>query len=298
MRKSDVSVQVAVVVVNWNGWQDTLEAHASLEKSTLTDWHLIVVENGSTDGSADHLRNLPQTTLIETGRNAGFAGGCNIGIARALEIGAASVFLLNNDAAVRPDTLSRLVETSAQTGDAVLGCLVKLAGLDHIQFFGAKTGDDAYPRWFRDPQDGAHLEQALIKTDFIFGAALFAPAEVFRRVGLFDERFFLTYEETDFCYRARDAGFPCLVVRDAVVDHQSGKTLGDWQSPLQAYFLTRNGLLFLEKHAGIRRLINGFKMAIDSIRYAGAKETRRARLIGLRDYVFRRFGNCPDAVRG
>jgi GT2 family glycosyltransferase len=153
------------------------------------------------------------------------------------------------------------------------------------------------------------LKQPLIETDFVFGAALFATARLFKKVGLFDERFFPTFEETDWCYRADAMGIPRYVVNDAIVEHVGSASMGSATSPLQAYFPQRNRLLFYEKHAGLRFVLRGMKRSLRTGRQGLKRELlgllkggwidpmRQARIIALRDYLIRRFGNCPAEVR-
>ncbi|MBB5746328.1 glycosyltransferase family 2 protein [Brevundimonas variabilis] len=289
--------KIAVVVVNWNGWEDTLSAHASLQASRQQDWHLYVVDNASSDDSVNHLRGLTKTTLIENTRNDGFAGACNIGILRASEEQCEFVFLLNNDAVVEPDTLDVLLQHAEGSQRIFFGCAVLFAQSREYQFFGSRTDQDGIPKWFDYPIDKDQLLKPLISTDFIFGAALFARAEYFIEMNVFDERFFLTYEETDLCYRATRKGFSSIIVRDAIVYHQSSKSLGHIASPLQAYFLQRNRLLFLEKNSDLRRLFRGLRQAQWSARHAPMQATRKALWAAIRDYVFRRFGDCPPEIR-
>jgi hypothetical protein len=299
------------VVVNWNGWRHTEAALASLERSIYSDWTLTVVDNASSDDSVAQLRMLgSRITLVENADNQGFAGGCNTGIKTAIANGADAIFLLNSDAEVRPDTLGALVAVHAELPDAVLGAVVRYTEGGAIQFFGSRTAPGTgAPAWFRSGTDDHELLQPLIPSDFIFGAALFAGTALFEAVGLFDERFFLTYEETDWCYRARAAGSACFIVRDAVVDHVGSAALGSETSPLQAYFLQRNRLLFYEKHVGFRRLLSGartdFRWLAQGfggdvrtlVRGRRLDPTRRAMFAAWRDYLLRRFGDSPPGVR-
>jgi len=302
---------IGVVIVNWNGWRYTLDALASLERAHYGDWTLFVVDNASSDDSIDRLRDVsPRLRLIRNTANLGFAGGCNAGIAAARADGMEAVFLLNNDAAVRPDTLDALVAAHACEPAAVLGAVVRYADGGALQFFGSRTAPGTgAPEWFHADADAGELDRALIPSDFVFGAALFAPMQLFDRVGPFDERFFLTYEETDWCYRARSLGHPCFIVRDAVVDHLGSASLGAATSPLQAYFLQRNRLLFWEKHVGARRLLRGARSDLRWLAQGFAGDARalmrgraiapaRAALFAAwRDYLLRRFGDCPAGVR-
>ncbi|SOB81120.1 hypothetical protein SAMN06297144_1407 [Sphingomonas guangdongensis] len=306
-----IGPRVGVVIVNWNGWRDTLDAFASLQRAHFSNWTLFVVDNASSDESVARLSDLsPRLRLIRSTANLGFAGGCNAGIAAARAAEMEAVFLLNSDAAVRADTLDALVTAHAGAPDAVLGAVVRYADGGKLQFFGSRTASGTgAPEWFDADADAHELDRSLIPSDFAFGAALFAPVTVFDRVGPFDERFFLTYEETDWCYRARSLGHRCFIVRDAVVDHLGSASLGAATSPLQAYFLQRNRLLFWEKHAGTRRLLRGAKTdlrwlargfrddARALVRGRSIAPTRRALFAAWRDYLLRRFGDCPASVR-
>lgn len=308
---SGIFPTIAVIIVNWNGWRDTVKAYASLRDSSYTNWRLIIVDNASTDDSTVRLNNLgPETRLIANIENAGFAGGCNIGIRSAFAEGADYIFLLNNDATVRTETLGRLVQAASSAGEAILGCLIRYSHSGEVQYFGSKrSAETGGPVWFTCPTDLERLNHPLIETDFVLGATVFAPARLFGKVGLFDERFFLTFEEIDWCYRAGAMGIPRFVVRDAVADHVGSASMGSPRSPLQAYFLQRNCLLFYEKHAGIRFVLRGMKRSLPAIRQGLKREllgllkggridpTRRARMIALRDYILRRFGDCPAQVR-
>lgn len=303
-----ISPTIAVIIVNWNGWRDTVKAYTSLRESSYTAWRLIIVDNASTDDSVARLSNLaPEIKLIANSKNAGFAGGCNIGIRAALAEDVDYIFLLNNDATVRTETLGRLVQTATTTGEAILGCVVRYSYSGMLQYFGSiRSVETGGPAWFTSPTDLERLNQPLIETDFVFGTALFAPVRLFREIGLFDERFFLTFEETDWCYRAAARGISRFVVSDAIVDHVGSVSMGSATSPLQAYFLQRNCLLFYEKHSGLRFVLKGMLQIcrhglkgelLGLLKSGRIDATRLARMIALRDYLVRRFGDCPAKVR-
>ena len=203
------SACVGVVLVNWNGWTYTVAAARSLDQSDYRNLKIIIVDNASSDDSLAQLRAaIPHADIIANPVNAGFSGGCNIGIRRAIEQGCAYVFLLNNDALVENSTIAKLVDASKVKNDtALLGSSIVYVSSGEYQFFGSQTaavlgGSDRFDIRFQ----GHLLSQDFIKTDVVLGAALFLPAKVLDRTGLFDERFFLDYEETDLCYRARKLG--------------------------------------------------------------------------------------------
>jgi GT2 family glycosyltransferase len=146
----------------------------------------------------------------------------------------------------------------------------------------------------------------LIESDFILGAALFAPSDIFRKVGDFDERFYLTYEDTDLCYRAKACGIRSFVVTSSEVEHSASATMGPVKAPLQTYFLTRNELLFIEKHCTgslrlamyarrLRRLVWRIFQAMLARRLT--EPSTIAMICGFRDYGLRRFGDCPRRIR-
>lgn len=298
---------VGVVFVNWNGWRHTIAACRSLDQSTHQALEIIVVDNASADDSLAQLRAaLPLAHIIANPVNAGFAGACNIGIRHAVRLGCGYVFLLNNDALAESETIARLVSASkAKQDSALLGSALLYVASGTYQFFGSRTGAIVRePEFLTFEKDAAQLSQDVIETDFIVGAALFIPVRVWDQAGPFDERFFLNYEETDFCYRARKLGIPSYVVPPSVVRHHANASMGHYPAPMQAYFLTRNGLLFAEKHGPPeqRRALFVLKTLYWDIRRSWRTARRKdlptwAILRGFWDYVRRRFGDCPAAIR-
>lgn len=298
---------VGVIFVNWNGWRHTIAACRSLDQSTHGAIEIIIVDNASADDSLVQLRAaLPQARIIANPINAGFAGACNIGIRHAVQTGCDYIFLLNNDALVESDTIARLVQASKTKQDsALLGSALVYISSGTYQFFGSRSGAVVRkPEFLTLEKDGALLSQDFIETDFIVGAAFFIPVRLLDRIGAFDETFFLNYEETDFCYRARKLGISCYVVPASVVRHHANASIGNYPAPMQAYFLARNGLLFAEKHAppAQRRLLYRLKTLYWDIRRARKSARRKdlptwAILRAFWDYSWRRFGDCPATIR-
>lgn len=304
-----IAAKVGVVLLNWNGWRYTVAAANSLRSSPGVSITTIIVDNASTDGSLEHLRAaLPEAEIVAHPINAGFAGGCNVGIRRALELGCDYVFLLNNDAFVCPATIPELVAQSRRLHDkAILGSVVRFADSDEYQYFGSRyCNQSAHPVWFKSADDGHLLAQPLIETDFALGAALFVHSDIIRQVGMFDERFYLTYEDVDLCYRARKCGISCTMVTGSVVYHHASVSMGPESAPLQTYFLTRNELLFSEKNVGKMQLFRLYcfrlgrlflRILRSATNGAWSDPSFRAMLLGYRDYLFRRFGECPPVIR-
>lgn len=246
--------RVCVVVLNWNGWADTIECLDSLDRVRYADLEVLVVDNGSTDGSVARIRaSRPGAQILETGANLGYAGGNNAGIKTALANGADFVILLNNDAVVDPEIVTELVRAAEE--------------VPHAGVFGAKIfhfGDDQQVWYAGARWDDAALEFKILKhdpaghgtafpTDYACGCALMVRRSVIDAIGCLEPKFFLTYEETDFCYRARRAGFEVVYVPAARVWHKISASFGGQESPLVSYFMTRNYLLWTERNLSKRR---------------------------------------------
>ena len=169
---------VAVILLNYNGWQDTVRCVAALREMDYPRWSLILIDNHSSDGSVARLREeLPGTPVIETGANLGFAGGNNLGIARALADGADYVWLLNNDTRVAPDALTALVRAAAEqpTAGAVGSVIYDLESPGMVQAWGGGK----LTLWTGHCR---HVDQPDPELSYLTGASLLLRrAEVIRR---------------------------------------------------------------------------------------------------------------------
>jgi GT2 family glycosyltransferase len=248
---------VAVVVLNWNGREDTLACLRSLERAS-GELVPIVVDNGSTDGSVAAVREaFPAVEIVETGANLGFAGGNNAGIARALELGAAHVIVVNNDVEVDPGFATALVAEAGRRPDAGALCSMILYAepRDTIWFAGAsfdpRAGYNGRQRGYGKRDDGAF--DAVTATDRACGAAMLVPRAVLEQVGLFDPAFFLYSEDTEWSLRAREAGFNLYVVPASKVRHKVSAGSGGESSPSTLYYDMRNTLVVCERHAPLGR---------------------------------------------
>jgi GT2 family glycosyltransferase len=233
------NTHVAVIVLNWNGWQDTLGCLEALDRlaidRTAHTVELIVVDNGSTDGSFQHISEArPGITMLQSGSNLGYAGGNNIGIREALRGNADYVWILNNDTRPHPDTLGSLL---AAAGDKI-GIL-------------ASRFEPAFESAFRGGQvvTCVGCEVGFHEADRVVGASLFFRADVFRKVGLFDERYFHYAEDDDLAIRTSRGGWGLGLVCGSVVDHVGGASLARW-SPQASYYMIRNRALLDQRYFG------------------------------------------------
>jgi GT2 family glycosyltransferase len=332
--------KVGVVVLNWNGREDTLKCLESLGRVEYPNWDILVVDNGSEDGSVGAIRErYPAVTVIEAGSNLGFAGGNNLGIEEALRRGADFVFILNNDTVVAPDILGELV-AAAQTDPRAGALAAKVYYMDdpaRIWYAGACWNDmtAAFGHVGQGMlDDGAQLE-SIAETAYTCGCAMFIRRSAIETVGAFASEFFLLFEETDWCFRARAAGFRCLLAPGARVWHRVSASFGGQGGALYEYFWVRNRLLWAERHASVGQWIAvwldtmgmlwpplrvgaivwhmlcgrlGLRRGYWGVRGAATETVRWLRDIGQRavlrvrrqavaDYLGRRFGDCPGWIR-
>ena len=237
--------RLAVVVLAWNAREDVLRCLASLRGELGAGDVAIVVDNASSDGTAAAVRAAhPAVELLGNAENLGYAGGMNAGVRRALELGAPWVLLLNQDTEVPPGTLATLFAAAARHGDAAAlqPLLVRADGA---------TIDSAGQRLHRVPGAtdrlaGRPLAEAPAADEEVFGpcgAAALVRAEVFRETGLFDEEFFLIFEDVDLAFRMRLAGRRTVLVPAARVVHRRGISgAGASQSPLRRFLVARNSV--------------------------------------------------------
>jgi len=231
---------VSIIVVNWNRWQLLRECLESVEQQTVTDRELIVVDNGSTDGSVESVRRgFPRARVVALPTNRGFAGGANIGIRHAR---GAYIALLNNDAVAEPGWLAALVDALNRHAD-VGSCASKMLFYEDreriesagILFFTAGVGRNRG----RMAIDGPPFDTPADIVGACAGAALYRRS-MLEDAGLFDEDFAPAYfEDVDLSLRAQLRGHRCLYVPSAVVYHRLSATLGH-QSSASVYLWSRN----------------------------------------------------------
>ncbi len=241
--------KVAIVLVNWNELHHTLPCLESLAGLQYPNVWTIVVDNGSTDNSVEVIRREhPQVTRIPLKENMGFTGGNNAGMECALDGRADYVLLLNNDTLVAPDVIDLLVEAvEADPAVGVAGPTIYYHE-DPERIWSAGGAID----WRRGDAhmlsvneiDRGQLGETPRRVDFVTGCALFVDQAVLRRVGLLDPRFFIYYEETEWCARASKAGVGIVHVPKAKIWHKISLTQRE-ASPGVHYYMTRNRLLFL-----------------------------------------------------
>ena len=255
-----IFAKVSIIILNWNGLQDTVECLESLTKITYPNYEIIIVDNGSSDGSVETLRSkFPYIQMIENKINKGFAGGNNQGIKYAVENGAAYLLLLNNDTVVAPDFLNELIKVAEDHPEAgIIGPKIYYYKSDKIQNVGGKIDFFKFRSPFIEIGRGEidnNQHNKIEEREWFTACCWLAPTEIFSKVSLFDETLFSYLEDADLCYKVRKAGYRILYCPLASIWHKGGASTGGHLSPLSFYFSTRNEITYVLKHGTTRQKI-------------------------------------------
>jgi GT2 family glycosyltransferase len=242
---------VYCIVLNFNGALDTIECLESLRRITYGNCRTIIVDNGSSDGSAAEITGtFPDLPLILTGKNLGYAAGNNIGMRRALEQGAAYICILNNDTVVDPGFLEPLIDRMEQ--DRAIG----IAGpkvceyRDHAVIQATGSRANLFLGTFPQLNKGANRDavHGLIAADYVGGACMLASRGTIAAIGMMPEHYFLFFEETEWCHTAKLHHFDVVCVCDSVVYHKGAQATGKIHG-IQDYYMTRNQIIFEKRNA-------------------------------------------------
>lgn len=299
--------QVHILILNYNGWKDTIECVDSCLKLRYCNAKIIIVDNDSSDGSEAILREaFPDVELIQTGGNLGYAGGNNVGIRHALANGADYVWLLNNDTKVDPAALDEMLEVAQDDGTVgMVGPKILLYSRpDHLNCVGSTinllTGQPSLIG-LGEKDDGRFDD--IREMDTLSGCSLLVRRELIDSVGLLDDRFFLFYEETDWILRAKRAGYRMLYAPKARIWHKVSASVGGHQSPLMLYYMIRNNPLLMRKNVGVIAFAVFLltylclvipKKIINVLIFNKVKRYQKLKAIlkGLSHYFCGRFGAC------
>lgn len=304
---------VAIIVLNWNQRDLTLDCFNSVTGMNypLEKIRLILVDNGSKDHTIEAVEELfPESHIVDNGKNLGFAEGNNCGIRLALNLDTDYVMLLNNDTIVHRDLIAHLVEYAC-TDDkiGILAPKVYLHDQPQIIWSAGSVVDwhNGETKRLLAGQLDNGLNNLVREIDFGSGCALFLRREVVEEIGLMDYRYFLYYEEADWCQRAKSHGWSIRYAPSAKIWHRVSKTIGN-NSPAIDYYMHRNVLLFLVKNhpnqvgkwlsiarAVVRNLFTIIAYTLDS-KDGSRIQHRNVRLLALRDGLRQRWGPMPSDV--
>jgi GT2 family glycosyltransferase len=254
---------VLVVILNWNGWEETMTSAGSVVRLNYANLRLLVIDNGSTDASVKQLRTIcdDRVELLELPENRGYTGGCNEGFRRAIAAGTDYVWLLNSDAVVEgKDTLTSLVALAE--GDPKIGLvsprLAEAGEGGRLSFCGAVCSiKPLFMDQTWDPEEARSWAQKYPFAAMVPGTAMLVRTSVIREIGMLDERFFTYWEDIDYSYRSSAAGYRNLVDENCVVGHPRKDPILNPSAlkPHWWYYNARNEYWFWTRHMGAFRAL-------------------------------------------
>ena len=245
---------VYAVLLNFNSAKDTVNCIESIKRITYPNIKIVVVDNNSSDNSVELLKALSgQFKLILSCDNFGYAKGNNIGIKYALEQGAEYICILNSDVEVEENFLEPIIEfLSKNKNTGIAGpCICDFENKAVVQSLGAYI--NLYTGLAMGKNKGSFyksIKEAVIDVDYLGGACFVCKREVFEKVGLIPENYFLFYEESEFCLKAKGQGYSLKCITESRVYHKGSATISKY-SGLSYYFLNRNRIIFMRRNADL-----------------------------------------------
>lgn len=269
--------KVYAITLNWNGKDDTLELLDSLRRLDYPNHQVLVVDNGSEDDSVEAIgRMFPDVTVIENGRNLGYADGFNVGLEYAYRRGADYFLVLNNDTMIDSSAMMELVKVAEMDDDVgfVSGKVYLYDEPDTLQTVGRRYDPMILAgRHVGDGEVDVGQYDEVRDYEFMDDVYLLVRRKVYEELGGYDPNFFLYYEETDWCARVRRAGYRIVYAPGAKIWHKGnigGPSTS--RSPERHYFMTRNRVIFLARNTSVRHVLRYLfwslgKELLDAARY-------------------------------
>ena len=249
---------VSIIILNWNGMEHLEVCLKSALAQNYDNLEVIVVDNGSTDGSIEYIRKEFQgrVKLIVNSENVGFAKGNNIGFENS---SGKYVIALNNDTEVDSNWVRSMVEVAEDN------CDVGMLASKILSFFNRTeidcVGHLIYPDGLSRGRGRGEIDQgqydSIDEVVFPSGCAAFYRKEMLDEIGYFDDEFFIYVEDTDLGMRGRLAGWKCLYVPNAVIYHKYSATMGGY-TPRKAFLVERNRIWFAMKNLPFSLLLTSF----------------------------------------
>lgn len=246
---------IAAVIVHWKNVDDTAECLESLSQIDYPQLTVYLVNNNSDDFNETRFRKaFPKIQFVHSKVNLGLTGGNNLGIEKALNDGADFILFLNPDTIVRPNLIQAMLPYFKQPDVAIVGPVITY--YDHPELIWFAGGSYShFLGYTRHPHMGSkvNLDGTAQLVDWINTCAMLVKREVFEKVGVFSEDFFIFFDEAEFCLRAANANFKCLLVEEQLVLHKVSASIGmrgknDF-TPNKAYYFGRNSFILIRKHA-------------------------------------------------
>lgn len=300
---------IYIVILNWNGLEDTLECIASVMALSAPGITTVVVDNASKDGQAESISEQhPTVVVLPQTENLGFCGGCNVGIEYAIEHGADHVMLLNNDTLIPPDLIEELLSgmENLENVAAVSPVILEHPDTAKVWYSGARwdTAEAQFRLSTPGERYGDTSTRGAYETEFACGCCMLIPVPVLEKVGLLDERYFAFYDEAAWCARARRDGLRSYVIPSAFMYHKVSRST---PALVSTYLLTRNRLLWMKENLKLRvRLQSLSYLARELVWHLAnlgnltsgsfSKSHSRAVVLGYKHYFEKKLGRWDKSI--
>lgn len=246
-----------VIILNYNGWQDTLECIDSVLKSDYPSFEIVVCDNASNNESVSKINSwikeknvADRVKLISIEKNRGFSAGNNRGIKYAIAQGDCEyLWILNNDTVVDKSALSKMIDKSQNSNcDGVGSCLLNYNRPEILQGVGGRMDLENFDTYEIEHEVNIKDLKEGLRIDILPGASFLITRKVIDKTGLFDEDYFLYCEELELAHRIRKMGMELCYATDSYTFHKGGQSTGKYGSSFRDYHLTRSWTLFVFKH--------------------------------------------------
>jgi GT2 family glycosyltransferase len=296
---------VTIIVVTYKGRSDTLECLESLSHLTYPNHKVIVVDQNSQDGTPDAVRTqYGQVQVVENLVNNGFTGGSNLGLATALKRPTEYVFLLNNDTLVEPEIVEKLITPMEE--DSTIG-IISPIGLYYekpniVCWAGSDTDWRGRSQNYTCDVSIETLDTRIRETGFVASGGMMIRCAVVEEIGLMDDRFFIYFDDNDFCARARRAKWRVVYLPSAKLWHKISRVQALIGDDFGIYHWQRNRLLYLWKHGNPRLFgclwcIAGAVKSAALLCIRGRRREATVWLRALRDSLTGRWGDTFFSYR-
>jgi GT2 family glycosyltransferase len=310
--------KVFLIILNYNGKSDTINCLNSILAADIKNAQIVVVDNASSDGSVKAVKDtFPNIHLIKNQENLGYAGGNNVGIQYAYKQNADYIFILNNDIKVASNFLEEILKLAKEkpNGGIFGSAIYQYDNPNKLEHLGGY-----YNSSICEFISNKTLSDKAQKVDYVCGCAILIKREVIEKVGLFEPKFFLLWEESDFCFRAQKKGFEIWVQPLSKIWHKISASFKDGKPQMQ-YFWWRNRLFWISRNLNkqekkkayinviIPEIIKTYKhlflkkihliLSISKKKRTERKEKYyrlKAAGKGIKDYFFNKFGNTYKKV--
>ena len=294
--------KIALVILHFNNKDLTLGCLNSIKNLVIKGFSLevIIIDNSLKNELLNLRSKFKEFVFLNPEKNLGFTGGNNLGLKKALEDGADYLFIVNNDTILDKNLLINLLkEMDSDQSIGILGPKIYFAPGYEFHQEKYKPTDEGKVIWYAgglidwqnilashrgvDEIDKGQYEQK-IETDFVSGCAMFVKREVFDKVGLFDDKYFLYWEDVDLCTRVKKANFKVMFFPQAKVWHANAGS-SEVGGSLHDYYMTRNRMLFGLRY-GSFRVKHALGRESFKLTFKGTPWQKKA----IRDFYLRKFG--------